>query len=351
MDALKLYGVRDLRFEQAEEPTMQTDQDVIVKVEAAGICGSDLSRYKLLGPYIPGMIWGHELSGSVVDTGKAVTGINVGDRVVGCPVVFDGEDYYYKKGEFNRSDFNSAIGAKRPGAFAEYICLPMQNIVKIPDTLSYDAAALIEPSTVVLHGFYRTTLTAGDTVVIVGAGGTLGLLAIQWARIFGASQIIAVDIDEAKLELSKKVGADKVIHSLREDTEAMIAEYTDGLKADLVVEAAGSPITAAQVFAYAKKGGGIVFLGIPYGDVPIKRYHFEKLLRSELTVWGSWSNVSAPFPGREWINSVHSFANQEIKTDPIITHRLPLCKGSEIFEKLMDRKELFGKVILHPGEK
>ncbi|SEJ94859.1 L-iditol 2-dehydrogenase [Propionispira arboris] len=351
MDSLKLYGVRDIRFEKAEEPIMHSDNDVIVKIKAAGICGSDVSRYRLLGPYIIGMIWGHEFSGEVVAIGKAVTNVSINDRVVGCPVVFDGEDYYYKKGEFNRSDFNNAIGAKRPGAFAEYICLPSQNLVKIPNTLSFDAASLVEPSSVVIHGLYRTSLTVGKSVAIVGAGGTLGLIAIQWAKIFGVGKIIAIDIDDAKLELSKKVGADVVINSLNEDTEKLIAKNTDGLKADLVIEAAGSPITASQVFAYAKKGGEILFLGIPYGDVHVKRYYFEKILRSELTVFGSWSNVSAPFPGKEWSDSVKFFAEHKINTEHIVTHRLPLSKGPEIFKKLMERKELIGKVILHPDEK
>ncbi len=348
MDALKLYGVRDIRFEQAENPVIQSANDVIVKVKAAGICGSDISRYKLLGPYIPGMIWGHEFSGEVVEAGTAVTNVAKGDRVAGCPVVFDGEDYYYKKGEYNRSDFNTAIGAKRPGAFAEYICLPSQNLVPIPDSLSFDAAALMEPSTVVLHGLYRTSLSVGDTVAVVGAGGSLGLLAIQWVKVFGAKKVIAIDIDDAKLAIAKRLGADVIINSLQEDTEAVILQHSEGLKADLVIEAAGSPITASQVFAYAKKGGGVVFLGIPYGDVTVKRYYFEKILRSELTVWGSWSNVSAPFPGKEWSDSVHFFAEGKINTEEIITHRLPLSKGPEVFEKLMERKELFGKVILHP---
>ena len=350
MQSLKLYDIKDIRFEDADVPKLKSENDVIIKIHSCGICGSDISRYKLLGPYVKGMIWGHEFSGEVVDIGKNVKNVNIGDRVAGCPVVFDGIDYYYKKGEYNRSDFNRAIGALRPGAFAEYISLPSQNLLKIPDTLDYDSAALIEPSTVVIHGLYRTNLDVGDSVVVVGAGGPIGLLAIQWSKIFGAKKIIAIDISEQKLVLAKRAGADFTINGMDKNIENKIQEYTNGLKANLVIEAAGTPITAAQVFMYAKKGGGILFLGIPYGDVNIKRYSFEKILRSELTVWGSWSCVSAPFPGREWINSIDYFANKMINTDIIITHRLPLKEGPNVFEDLISNKDSYGKVILHPGK-
>lgn len=348
MKALKLYGVRDIRYEDAEMPVIKEDNDVVVKVKAAGICGSDISRYRLLGPYIPGMIWGHEFAGEVVEIGKSVTNVKPGDRVCACPVVFDGIDYYYQKGEYNRSDYNQAIGAKRPGGFAEYICLPSQNFVPIPDNVSFDSAAMIEPSTVVLHGLYRTSLTPGDSVVVIGAGGSIGLLSIQWAKAFGASKVIAVDVDANKLELSRKAGADVLLNALETNVEEEIAKNTDGLKAHLVIEAAGTPHTAAEVFAFARKGGEVLFLGIPYGDVAIKRYYFEKILRSELRVLGSWSNVSAPFPGREWPTSVAFFANGTINTDVIITHRVTLSEGPAMFERLMERKELFGKIILHP---
>lgn len=351
MKSLKLYGVKDIRYEDAPIPIIENNNDVIVKVQSCGICGSDISRYKLLGPYIKGMIWGHEFSGEVVDIGKNVTNVACGDRVAGCPVIFNGIDYYYLKGEYNRSDFNKAIGSIRPGCFAEYISIPSQNLLKIPDNLSFDDAALIEPSTVVIHGLYRTKLTAGDSVVILGAGGPIGLLAIQWSRIFGADKIIAIDISKEKLALAKKAGADILINGLDNNIEDIVKNYTEGLKADLVIEAAGTPITASQVFLYAKKGGTILFLGIPYGDVNIPRYSFEKILRSELTVHGSWSCVSAPFPGKEWINSIKYFSKNIIKTNMIITHRLPLKEGPNIFNRLISKKELFGKVILHPQEK
>src|SRR5699024_10404721 len=144
-------------------------------------------------------------------------------------------------------------------------------------------AAMIEPSAVVVHGYYHTNITAGDEVVVVGCG-NMGLLSIKFAKIFGATKIIAIDIADEALEMAKEFGATHTINSLKEDPLEKIASFTENLMADIVVEAAGSPITSAQVFAYAKKGGGVVFLGIPYADVMVERFYFEKIVRSELKV-------------------------------------------------------------------
>ncbi|KMY49740.1 galactitol-1-phosphate 5-dehydrogenase [Peribacillus loiseleuriae] len=348
MNSLKLYGARDLRYEEAEKPRLVDGKDVIVKVKACGICGSDMSRYKKMGAHTPGQVWGHEFAGNVEQVGEEVTSLKVGDRVAGCPALIDEDDYYYRAGQPARADSLSAIGAKEPGGFAEYIKLPEKNFVKVPDDLDFDSASMVEPSTVVLHGYYRTNLTVGDDVVIVGAGGTIGLFAVQWAKIFGAKRVIAVDIDDEKLQIAQELGADYTINSLNEDVLVKVAEYTDGMNADIVVEAAGTPITASTVFGYAKKGGGVVFLGIPYADVAIERFYFEKILRSELTVWGSWSCVSAPFPGKEWSTTIHFMNNKRLNTEKMITHRIPLDKGPKMFERLMERKELIGKVIMYP---
>jgi L-iditol 2-dehydrogenase len=348
MNSLKLYGIRDIRFEEAEKPRLLGENDVIVKIKACGICGSDTSRYKKLGAHTPGQVWGHEFSGIVEQVSEKVTSLKVGDHVAGCPALIDEDDYYYRAGQPARADSLSAIGAKEPGGFAEYIKLPEKNLVKVPDELDFDSASMVEPSTVVLHGYYRSNLTVGDDVVIVGAGGTIGLFAVQWAKIFGAKRVMAVDIEDEKLQIAKELGADYTINSLNEDVLAKVAEYTDGMNADIVVEAAGTPITAATVFGYAKKGGGVVFLGIPYADITIERFYFEKILRSELTVWGSWSCVSAPFPGKEWATTVHFMNNKRLNTEKMITHRIPLEKGPEMFERLMERKELIGKVIMYP---
>ncbi|MGX7198169.1 galactitol-1-phosphate 5-dehydrogenase [Enterococcus olivae] len=354
MKSLKLYGKQDLRYEEAENPVLEKANDVIVKVKAVGICGSDLSRYKKLGPYVEGMVWGHEFSGEVVEIGEEVHHVKVGDRVAGAPC-FTCEDldveecYYCKKAEYARCENLTVIGARHGGAYAEYIRLPEKNCVPIPDSVDYESAAMIEPSAVVVHGYYHTNITAGDEVVVVGCG-NMGLLSIKFAKIFGATKIIAIDIADEALEMAKDFGATHTINSLKEDPLEKIASFTENLMADIVVEAAGSPITSAQVFAYAKKGGGVVFLGIPYADVMVERFYFEKIVRSELKVWGSWSCVSAPFPGKEWTTIMALLENKQLEVKSMITHRLELSDGPAIFDTITHKKpeDNFGKVMFFP---
>lgn len=356
MQALKLYGKEDLRFEQAEQPVIEKPLDVIINVKAVGICGSDLSRYKKLGPYIKGMIWGHEFSGEVVEIGSEVTSVKVGDRVTGCPTLvcqdLEQEDCYYcKKAEYARCESLTVIGARHPGSYAEFIRLPEKNVVPIPDTVDYESAAMIEPSSVVLHGYYRMNVTAGDDVVIVGCG-NIGLLAIKWAKLLGANQIIAVDINQDALATALESGATAIINSAMMEPIREIHSLTKGLGADCVVESAGSPITSAQVYSYARKGGAVVFLGIPYADINIERFYFEKIVRNELTVLGSWNAISAPFPGKEWEATVEALASGALEVKSMISHRLSLEDGPAIFDRIThNREEHFGKVIFFPADR
>ncbi|MFD2922260.1 galactitol-1-phosphate 5-dehydrogenase [Halobacillus naozhouensis] len=347
MKSLNLYDERDIRFEESPEPVIEQADDVIVKVKAVGICGSDLSRYKKLGPYVEGMTFGHEFAGEVAAVGAGVEEIKIGDRVAGCPTYHCGKCLSCQKGELSRCEKLTVIGARHPGAYAEYVKLPAEHIVPLPDHVDYDTAALIEPSSVVVHGFYRTTIQPGAEVAIMGCG-SIGLLAIQWAKIFGAKKVYAVDIDETKLEVAKQVGADVLINSLEQPAHEQIVDYTNGQGVDLAVESAGSPITSAQVFALPKKGGEVVFMGIPYADIHIERYYFERIVRNELRVLGSWNAISAPFPGSEWKASVHYMSTGQINVKPMISHQLELKEGPETFEDLINRRGSHVKVLFYP---
>ncbi|CDR64606.1 TPA: galactitol-1-phosphate 5-dehydrogenase [Staphylococcus argenteus] len=343
MKALKLYGVEDLRYEDCAKPDIEKSNDVVVKVRATGICGSDTSRYKKMGPYIKGMPFGHEFSGVVEAIGNNVTHVKVGDKVTGCPAIPCYECDYCLKGEFSRCEQLYVIGSYEPGSFAEYVKLPAQNIIKVPENVDFIEAAMIEPSAVVAHGFYKTNIKPGITVAVMGCG-SIGLLAIQWARIFGATHIIAIDIDTHKLDIAKSLGAHQTINSRDVDLEAFI-ENNYANQIDLAIESSGAKVTIGQILTLPKKGGEVVLLGIPYDDIDIDRVHFEKILRNELTVYGSWNALSSHFPGREWTATLSYMAMKDINVKPIISHYLPLEKGPDTFDKLVNKKETFDKVM------
>lgn len=348
MKALKLYGIRDIRYDgAAEEPQIRNDGDVKVKVKAAGICGSDISRYAKLGPYVPGMIWGHEFAGEVVEVGPAVEKFKPGDRVTVSPAITCNACEPCRAGKPAQCEHLEVLGAKAPGAFAEYIVVPAANVVDVPEGVRFEAAAMTEPSAVVAHGFYKTPLQPGQSVAVLGCG-TIGLLAVQWAKIFGAAHVVALDIDDEKLALAKSIGADAAVNSTGIEPYEKVLEITDGRGVDLSVESAGTPVTSAQAFSLPGKGGSVLFLGIPYGDVSVKRLYFEKIVRNELKVFGSWNAVSAPYPGKEWTSALHFMQTGRLQTAPLITHRASLADGSAMFEMTAERKESFGKIMFLP---
>ncbi len=345
MKGLAFYGIRDLRYEDVADPKIEKPTDTIVRVRAVGICGSDLSRYKKLGPYVPGTVWGHEFSGEVVEIGSAVTKVRVGDRVVGCPSLPCFTCQHCLSGKYYQCDNIPVIGAFQGGAYAEYIKMPAINLVKMPDVMTYEEGALVEPSTVVLHALYMSNIQMGDEVAVMGCG-TIGLLAIQWARLFGAKTIYALDIDDKKLEAAKQIGVDVMINTMGKDVYEEIQKYTEGVH--VALEAAGNPIAVAQVLGLPRKGGTVVHIGVPYGDISTPRFYFERIIRCHLTVKGSFNCISAPFPGREWTNAVEYFGKKLINVEPLITHKLPLYEGPATFEKIMENRDGYGKVLLLP---
>ncbi|WP_080872964.1 galactitol-1-phosphate 5-dehydrogenase [Oceanobacillus timonensis] len=348
MKALNLYDVEDLRYEEDTPiPPILHNDDVLIRVKAAGICGSDVSRYKKLGPYMPGTTFGHEFSGVISAVGSAVTHLKEGERVTACPAFSCGNCIYCRQGEPTRCTNLTVIGAKHPGSYAEYVTLPASHVLQLPDNIDFDTAAMLEPSSVVLHGFYRTSIQPGATIAVMGVG-SIGLLSIQWAKIFGADAVFAIDIDENKLKTAKQLGADILINPLKEDTESVIKQHTDDTGVDLAVESAGSPITSEQILALPKKGGEILYLGIPYGDVTLQRHYFEKIVRNELRMFGAWNALSAPYPGKEWETGIHFMKNGQLHIQPMISHQLPLEEGPKVFQQLIHKEIDAVKVLFHP---
>ncbi|MGG4178887.1 galactitol-1-phosphate 5-dehydrogenase [Virgibacillus pantothenticus] len=348
MRALNLYGEKDIRFEEnTPKPTIKNREDVIIKVKSVGICGSDLSRFIKLGPYIKGMTFGHEFAGEVVEVGEDVKQVKVGDRVAGCPAFVCKKCDSCLRGEPARCEKLVVIGAFHPGAYAEYTKLPESHVLKLPDNVDYDTAAMVEPSAVVAHGFYQTNIQAGAEIAIMGVG-SIGLLAVQWAKIFGAKKIYAIDIDQKKLAIAKKLGADVIINSREKPAYKQIMEHTNGRGVDLAVESAGSPITSEQVLALPCKGGEVVFMGIPYANIHIERFYFEKIVRNELTIYGSWNAVSSPFPGKEWSTTIHYMSKGLIRSDAMISHTFSLAEGPDVFQKIVNNQIDSVKVLFHP---
>ncbi|MHC4560337.1 MAG: zinc-dependent alcohol dehydrogenase, partial [Planctomycetota bacterium] len=273
------------------EPAVGED-DVLIRVKACGICGSDVHGFTgKTGRRIPPLIMGHEAAGIVEEVGKNVNGFEKGDRVCFDSTVYCNKCEACRKGYFNRCDKRQVLGVsipafKRHGAFAEYVAVPWWIVSKIPDNLSFVQSALLEPASIGTHAANRAPISNGDTVVVIGAG-TIGLFILQAARLRGAAKVMAVDIDDFRLDLAKKLGADKPINPLKSDLRKTILKETADKGADVTLEAVGFAKTFADAVSVTKMGGYVVAVG----NLEKKaEFNLQELVARELTFTGSYAS-------------------------------------------------------------
>lgn len=348
MHAAVLKAPGDLRYEQVRLPDELGPRDTLVKVMAAGICGSDIGRVMVTGTYRFPMIPGHEFAGVVEKVGSAVSQVRPGDRVAIAPLMPCMKCDSCQRGHYSLCDGYSFLGSRTDGGFAQYVRAPARNLVKFPATIGFDEAATIESAAIVLHGIHKINLHAGDSVAVIGVG-ALGYFAVALARLSGARPVIAVDIDEAKLGLARAAGADICINASATDAAAAIREATDGRGVDMVLETAGNNSGRELAIHAARKQGTIVVYGSAHHDVVFKPDTFEKVLRHELVIVGSWNSYSVPFPGKEWHDLIRYIEADEVSARPLISHIEPLAQAPRIFREIADKS--FGgysKVIFLP---
>jgi len=345
MKAAVLYAPGDLRYQDVPMPADPAPGEAIIRVKAAGICGSDLDRVMHTGTYHFPCIPGHEFCGEVYKLGERASELQPGDRVVVAPIFPCYQCESCQKGDFGLCENYDYLGSRRDGGFAQYVKAPVSNLIKMPDNVSDMEGAAVEPAAVTLHGIKRIQIQSGDCVVVLGCG-TIGLFAIQFARIMGAGSVVAVDVDETKLEQAKTAGATSLVNSNAADPIDTIATMTGGRMADVCVETAGISITQEQAVRAVRKGGRILYLGTAHRDVVFPSKTFERIVRNELTATGSWNSFSAPFPGTEWKAVLGYLSDGRLQIKPYISHTFPLEMAPGTIADLAARKYTFTKVVL-----
>ena len=342
-----MYSENNIKFEDIEDSTLQ-ENEVKIKVMAAGICGSDTHKMTSKWKYKLPAVMGHEFSGYVVEKGSDVTKFEVGDRVIGVPFVPCYKCEYCQKGQFSLCEDYHMIGSHSFGAFAETVHVPESNVLAIGD-MDFEEAAMIEPLAVAAHGVLGIKPEIGDTVAVFGMG-TIGMLVMEWLKVAGVKEIIAIDIFDDKLEEAISRGATKTINSKNEDLYEKINEYTNDRGVDIALECAGSNITQEQCLLITRKRGKVGYLGIAYKDVLLHEKAFENIFRRELTLKGFWNSYSAPFPGKEWTEGINYINNGKIKVKDLISHRFDLCDTQKAFNLMINREEPYGKVMITPNK-
>lgn len=345
MKAGVVHAKNDIRYEEIPKPGAEPGK-VVVKVKYTGICGSDIPRVN--GDachYFPNVL-GHEFSGTVAEVGEGVTSVKPGDRVAGVPLVPCMKCEDCQKGNYSLCKHYSFIGSREFGSFAEYVSMPERCVVKFDDSVSFEMGAFFEPATVALHGLRRLDYKGGKTVAILG-GGTIGMLTMQWAKIYGARQVVVFDIVQERLELAKRLGADAVVDSGREDYMEQVKELTEGRGFDYIYETAGNTVTMKMAFKLAANKAQVCFIGTPTRELSFSVEEWENINRKEFTLTGSWMSYSAPFPGEEWKLAAHFFRTGELKfDDSFIYRKIPLSRIDEAFEMYKTPGVVKGKILI-----
>jgi (R,R)-butanediol dehydrogenase/meso-butanediol dehydrogenase/diacetyl reductase len=343
MKAAVWYGREDVRVVNVPEPPAPVAGEVTVKVHWCGICGSDLHEYEVGPIFIPPdfgpVILGHEFAGEIVAVGPGVDNFKVGQKVTGDACQHCGTCYYCKRNLYNLCQSVVFTGLMRDGAFAEYVNVPTNTLFNIPDDISYEAGALIEPLAVGLHAVRQAPLLAGESVVILGAG-TIGLSTLQAARAAGASKIFVIEIAPARKEYALKLGATAVFDPTEVDVIAKVKEATGGLGADVSIECIGHEKTAPLAIDLARAGGKVVLAGIFSAESSI---NFFGVVATEKTITGclAYNGEFAPV--------IDFLRDGRMQAEPMITGRIKIDDIVEKgFKELIHHKEKNIKIIVSP---
>ena len=342
MTAAVMHAPGDIRVEEVPVPTIGPG-DVLVKVAACGVCGSDIPRMNFSGAYYHPIICGHEFSGHITEIGADVTGLEIGQLITVPPLIPCNACESCRAGEFSLCEDYGYFGSRQDGAYAQYVTVNAGNAFVMPDGIDPRAAAMMDPSAIALHAIYRTKLGEGSRVAVIGAG-PIGLFAVQWARLLGASDVLAVDLSVEKAEMAREAGATMTALN---DEEALAHA---GAGFDVIIESAGVPSTIALAAKLTARHGEAAFIGIPHKPVELDKGTFSHFLRREATLHGSWNSFSAPFPGKEWVESAEAFADGSLRWEFMITHELGLDAVADTMRQLGERSIFSSKVLFLPNQ-
>ena len=343
MKALVLSAYKHLAIEDVPVPH-PADDELLVRVKACGICGSDVHGFDgSTGRRIPPIVMGHEAAGIVEAVGSRVTEFRAGDRVTFDSTVYCGECFYCRRGQVNLCDRREVIGVSTPlfrrmGAFAEYVTVPARIAYALPESMPFTHAALIEAASVAVHGASLTPIEHGDAAVVVGAG-MIGLLTLQAVREAGAARVFVVDVDDTRLELARNLGATQTFNSKKQDVAAEIQKRTEGRGADVALECVGITDAIALAVESVRKGGAVTLVG---NVAPKIELALQSVVSRQIRLQGSCASCG------EYPECIAMMADGRIQVAPLVSAVAPLEEGVRWFQRLYDREPGLLKVVLEP---
>jgi len=332
MKAAVFRGPEQMVVEEYPKPECGS-HDVILKVDACAICGTDMRIYYHGHKNVtPPFITGHEVGGTIAEVGPDVTGYEVGDRVLVVTPVGCGRCVYCRRGRHNLCRDFKALGYHFPGGFAEYMKIPepavrQGNLLKYPDHMKSEHAALVEPLSCVVNGQEYLNITTGDNVLVIGAG-PIGCMHAVLARASGAANVVVSEMSDTRLEMARRFGLTRYVNPSNEDLKQVVMEMTEGAGMDVVIVACSVKAAQEQALGLAAKRGRVSFFGGLPKDDPVIAFDSNLLHYNELAVFGAFASYSY-----QYVTALALVAGGNIDIEEFITHKLPLddiVKGIEM---------------------
>lgn len=351
MKAYVLHGINDLHLEEKEMPYVP-DGWVLVKVKAAGICGSDIPRIYKTGAHRHPIIPGHEFSGKVAADRAAGADVTDWDnkRVGIFPLIPCGECDCCKQQKYEMCSHYNYLGSRCDGGFAEYVAVPKWNLIELPDQVSYEAAAMLEPMAVAVHAMRSAGPGKEESVAVCGLG-TIGLLLVMFLQQSGIKHILAIGNKDFQRQCISQIGKNIEFIDMRSDSvHDCVMNCTNGRGVDVFFECVGKNETLIQAIDVTAPGGKIQLIGNPYTDMHLEKSLYWNILRHQLTLLGTWNSSFTRSESDDWHFVLDCLKNGSIHPELLITHRLPMDQLEVGLTLMRDKTEDFVKVLCFPEQ-
>ncbi len=314
---------------------------VLVKIMRVGICGSDMHVFHGLHPYTSYPVTqGHEVSGQIVALGEGTSGLSVGQKVTIEPQVYCGTCYPCTHGKYNLCESLKVMGFQTDGTACEYFAVDASKVTPLPDDMSYDEGAMIEPLAVAVHAVKRMGDVTGMNVCVLGCG-PIGILLIQALKAFGAAKIMATDISDHRLDLAKKCGASEVYNTKNVDFGQAMLDTFGPDKADVIFDCAGNDITMDQAIQNARKGSTIILVAV-YAN--LAKCDLAKLNDSELDL-----NTTMMYRHEDYVDAIRFVADKLVDLKPLMSKHFSFVDYQKAYEYIDANQETIMKVLIDVG--
>ncbi len=346
MKAYVLHGINDLRMEERDVPEPGPGQ-ALVQVKAAGICGSDIPRIFQTGTYSFPTIPGHEFSGVVAAVGAGVSQEWTGKRVGIFPLIPCRKCAPCCQKHYELCRNYSYLGSRTDGGFAEYVLAPEECLMELPEGVSFEAAAMLEPMAVAVHAMRRAEALPSQTVAVYGQG-TIGLLLAMFLRESGIERVLAIGnkAQQKRSALAMGIAEEDFCDTRIQKLPIWLSERTGGAGVDVFFECIGRNETIASAIDLTAPMGTVVLVGNPHGDVNLDKAVYWKILRNQLTVRGCWNSSFMQEETDDWHYVLEQLAGGRIQPERLITHLFPFERLSQGLEIMRDKSEEYVKVMI-----